>query len=421
MNTDPRFIRANFHQLCRFCLSDSATTVQCIPIFTGEYELNEQLAKVLDVLLTKIDADDGFPNNVCLGCVATIERYVDFEARCVRSYELLERALGVVDQGEEVIKREILSQERDDELEHEEEFLTEETVEQEDNEILDEEDEEEVIEQQVDQPYVAEEQTVEMMDEDDLEEPSESTSYNLNEEQQKMLDLAMGAKPCGFVERSSRKIPLVECIYCKNVYRGRNTLKKHLKIHLNIKDYRCAHCPRTFTDRSSFRIHEGRHKGKSFECSHCGKAYFSQNELRQHQTMQHLERKFECETCNQKFPSKTILNDHQRVHLDERPFVCPECGMGFKRNRNLVRHQLLHRKQQPERTKSDEKPAGKVNKRDYHCGECLKKFKTRKQALEHTKEHDGDSHYLCDQGSCRILFGKKALFDLHQSEVHPVQ
>uniref|UniRef100_A0A1Q3F1X4 Putative c2h2-type zn-finger protein n=1 Tax=Culex tarsalis TaxID=7177 RepID=A0A1Q3F1X4_CULTA len=417
-SADPRFIRDHFHQLCRFCLSESAAAnVQCIPIFTGEYELNEQLTKVLDVLLAKVDAADGFPNNVCLDCVTTIERYVDFEARCVRSYELLERALAEVDQVEE-IKRETLSQEQDDELQHEEEFLAEETVEPEDNENLEAFQEEEVVEQQEEQTNVEGEQTDEMMDEDELEEPSESTSYNLNEEQQKMLDLAMAAKSCGFVERSSRKIPLIECIYCKNVYRGRNTLKKHLKIHLNIKDYRCAHCPRTFTDRSSFRIHEGRHKGKSFECSHCGKAYFSQNELRQHQTMQHLERKFECETCRQKFPSKTILNDHQRVHLDERPFVCSECGMGFKRNRNLVRHQLLHRKQPAQ--KSVEKTPGNVSKRDYYCGECTQKFKTRKQALEHLKEHEGDSHYVCDRGSCRMLFGKKSLYDLHQSEVHSV-
>ncbi|XP_058827418.1 zinc finger protein Xfin-like [Topomyia yanbarensis] len=344
-------ILERFDFLCRFCLTEE----ECVLIFSNESELNPRLKKCLDVLLTKVDEDDGYPNKICENCIRCIEQFVDFETACIKSYEQLESA-----------KCLSMEETRTDPDKHKEETilrkytdiqgLSREDISKIDNfdyqiesvfsseEINIEHLEEEqfsIIDEQIQDPDESQDDVTE-----DTEEPSEVTSYHLSVEQQHLMDAAIETEPCGFVERGGRKIPLMTCIYCKNVYRGRNTLKKHLRIHLNIKDYQCAHCPRTFTDRSSLRIHQGRHLGKTFECSHCGKTYFSQNELRQHLTMRHLERRYTCEICDRKFPSNTILNDHKRVHLPDRPFVCQQCGTGFKRNRNLIRHQQLHQKEE---------------------------------------------------------------------------
>lgn len=223
----------------------------------------------------------------------------------------------------------------------------------------------------IDEQNTLQEVEIESVSEEDRENTNESC--NLDNEQQQLIDVAMEVKTLGFIDRGSRKVPLVECIYCNKVYRGRNTLKKHLRIHLNIKDNQCAFCPKSFTDRSSLRIHQGRHKGKSFKCSQCGNCYFSQNELRQHITMRHMERRYTCETCQRKFPSKTILNDHQRVHLPDRPFVCKQCGADFKRNRNLVRHMRVHQK-------TDETHTPSLN-----CLLCSDSFAFPFALLEHLK------------------------------------
>ncbi|XP_055529896.1 zinc finger protein 813-like [Wyeomyia smithii] len=311
---DYQRILEKFSQLCRFCLSE----IDCVQIFCKEGNLNQQLNKSVDVLLAKVDENDGFPNNICRNCISCIENFVDFEAICTRSYRLLILA----------------TKQRCAEFtfnSHEPETAIVET----DIECLDEE-EQTTINDETSKNINGSE--LDFVAEDG--ELSEST----DSEQKQLITAAIEIQPSGFVFRGSRKIPLVECIYCKNVYRGKNTLKKHLRIHLNIKDYHCEHCSRSFTDRSSLRIHEGRHLGKSFVCSSCDKSYFSKNELRQHLTMQHLERRHACDICQRKFPSRTILNDHKRVHMPERPFVCKQCGVGFKRNRNLIRHQQLHQK-----------------------------------------------------------------------------
>lgn len=84
-------IRADFRELCRFCLSKE----QCIQIFTDELEINERLKKLLDILLAKIDEDDGLPNRICMKCVTCVENFVEFESTCEKSYELLGNALKV--------------------------------------------------------------------------------------------------------------------------------------------------------------------------------------------------------------------------------------------------------------------------------------------------------------------------------------
>ncbi|EAT45238.1 AAEL003471-PA [Aedes aegypti] len=390
MTMDLYRLRDRFEQLCRFCLSED----DCIPIFTEDLQLNDQLASLLDILLAKIDDEDGFPNNICAKCVQCVAQFVQFEATCEKSYDTLGRILDLPspERIESPIKAESAPVECM-EPEAVEEYLIEKASQDTEEDCIMDEDEV-LVERLEDEPVSVAEEHIDVQEEgvrynleEDRTSPIENTSYSITAEQQQMLDAAMQVQSSGFIKRGTRSIPIVECIYCKNTYRGRNTLKKHLRIHLNIKDNQCSYCPRTFTDRSSLRIHEGRHTGKTFRCPHCDKEYYSQNELRQHKTMQHLERKYTCGTCQKKFPSKTILNDHYRVHTLERPFVCTQCGADFKRNRNLVRHQLLHAKYK-----------AKI-KLQLNCTVCSEVFNAPNALLEHLKSKHSEALETLRNGS----------------------
>ncbi|XP_055588674.1 zinc finger protein 260-like [Uranotaenia lowii] len=359
---DSRNVKNRYDKLCRFCISEN----DCIPIFTGDYVLNSQLSKCVDVLLTKVDADDGLPNNICSTCLACIEQFVDFETVCSRSYEILERIrtenltenqhlqtdLAVKTTQVQV---QFLNVQKlvDDECNESSSSSIKHTVVSKNLVSQDETSPEEPLKIEALEEEAHDDQYSLLMESDEAEElcstdevnrnlPTRSRLDSVSSTDLSQMDNALNTDPVGFVDRANRKIPLFECIFCKNTYRGRNTLKKHLRIHFNIKSYKCSHCPKSFTDRSSLRIHEGRHSGRSFECSYCGKSYFSLNEMQQHQTMQHLERKFECETCGRKFPTRTVLNEHFLVHKDLRPFRCDICDATFKRKRNLIRHTSLH-------------------------------------------------------------------------------
>ncbi|XP_055626394.1 zinc finger protein OZF-like isoform X2 [Toxorhynchites rutilus septentrionalis] len=459
-------IQEKFDHLCRFCLSEK----ECIFIFNAEHELNERLFKFIDIILTKVDDADGFPNNVCSKCVDCMEKIQDFEATCLKSYNILENAKisskkfgsGTIEEGTEHGKHqnECLLDEAISDMKNAETVYAEEEI---NVERLEDEDSELIFDEDTVQPDIH-----------DVKSELQSTSQNLSVEQQRMLDAAMETRPSKFIERNGRRVPLIECTYCKNVYRGRNTLKKHLRIHLGIKDYQCNYCPRTFTDRSSLRIHQGRHVGKSFKCPHCSKSYFSQNELRQHLTMQHLERRYVCDVCQRRFPSRTILNDHSRVHLPDRPFVCKQCGAGFKRNRNLLRHQLLHQKTGTENQHSWTCPLCSATKSSptillnhlkqnhcdefetlstenhrcmkcitsafadfreylvhqqthyppsteckfYSCTDCDKKFKCKSSATKHLLKHSGIGSFICEKDDCGKMFKDESEYDRHQQQNH---
>lgn len=383
-------LRDKFDQLCRFCLSDE----NCVAIFTEELQLNDRLASLVDVLLTKVDESDGLPNRICAKCVHCMEQFVQFEAACERSYEILGKVLELPDEervASPVAKTECPQIEETVPEAIEEYLIDKPSHDTEDDSYMEEGLVERLEDEQVsgieDMVTDLHEEDVRYTSEEDRGSHSANASYRITAEQQQMLDDAMQVQSSGFIKLGNRSIPLVQCIYCKNTYRGRNTLKKHLRIHLNIKDNQCAYCPRTFTDRSTLRIHEGRHTGKTFKCPHCDKPYYSQNELRQHITMQHLERQYTCETCQKKFPTKTILNDHYRVHTQERPFVCTLCGADFKRNRNLVRHQNLHEKYEKKATPQ------------LSCMVCSDQFELPNALLEHLKTKHADEFDSLRTGS----------------------
>ena len=83
------------------------------------------------------------------------------------------------------------------------------------------------------------------------------------------------------------------------------------------RPYKCPHCTRAFTVKSTLlthaKIHQSRSQRRQPPCHHCGKVFHSAASLKTH-IKQHT-RSLNCEDCQESFLTAGALNEHkQSVH-----------------------------------------------------------------------------------------------------------
>uniref|UniRef100_A0A182U6A8 Zinc finger protein 865 n=1 Tax=Anopheles melas TaxID=34690 RepID=A0A182U6A8_9DIPT len=129
------------------------------------------------------------------------------------------------------------------------------------------------------------------------------------------------------------------CEQCDKRFALLASLRKHLKIHRNIRNYRCEHCGESFCDRSSLRYHLAKHRGvPGFACDFCDRQFYTSSQWKQHHSLAHRQRTFRCDVCGQAFLLKHHLTEHAQLHTDGRLHECDVCGKAFKRERYLHVH-----------------------------------------------------------------------------------
>uniref|UniRef100_A0A182HY54 ZAD domain-containing protein n=1 Tax=Anopheles arabiensis TaxID=7173 RepID=A0A182HY54_ANOAR len=96
MNNDCVDLRLNFENLCRFCLS----LEDCVPLFINS-TINEILIDAADVLLPKVDENDGLPNCVCARCHHRMADFSKFEATALEVYNKLQSVIAYLDEVED--------------------------------------------------------------------------------------------------------------------------------------------------------------------------------------------------------------------------------------------------------------------------------------------------------------------------------
>ncbi|XP_046408610.1 zinc finger protein OZF-like [Ischnura elegans] len=221
------------------------------------------------------------------------------------------------------------------------------------------------------------------------------------------------------------------CFNCRDVFNNKNDLIKHMKIHLNGDNfeaeakssmggdvfsrfftgighlnrhvcvgsrempYTCQICQKSFTYRSTLRIHLRKHTGKKpYACRICEKSFSEKGTLKIHIRTHTGERPYSCYHCEKSFSAKTYLVEHIRIHTGEKPYTCDVCGKSFNCSRERVKHLRTH---------TGEKP--------YECRICKKSFAASGTLKSHIRTHTGEKPFKCNV--CSSSFGQGSALKGH--------
>ncbi|CAG9771080.1 unnamed protein product [Ceutorhynchus assimilis] len=157
------------------------------------------------------------------------------------------------------------------------------------------------------------------------------------------------------------------CDLCGKCFTRRDALLKHLRnTHENIKAFCCPICHKYFKGHlpQHLRTHT---RTKPHACAHCEKSFAQRSQLVVHQRIHSGERPYRCRVCWKAFAHSTALNLHKRQHTGEKPYTCMECKRGFNQIPHLKKHML--RKHNMDKV--------------FNCEWCKEYFKSKRELQEH--------------------------------------
>ncbi|XP_026487084.2 zinc finger protein 431-like [Vanessa tameamea] len=204
------------------------------------------------------------------------------------------------------------------------------------------------------------------------------------------------------------------CRKCPRIFEDYNTLRLHMKQkHKKRRCYVCHYCSKDFIDRTFFKVHIKLH------CDSCGLLLANKRKYLEHRRyVCRIIKKYECKTCNIPFFNYMDLKDHSYDHLGTF-FICDICKDQFRTKCEVSHHiKFLHTencsnvlylkredgsykcnfcKETSEQqhfikehvsTLPDLQNSVTTGYKDYYfCGECLKKFTTEKDMMQHKWTH----------------------------------
>ncbi|XKL64658.1 hypothetical protein PGB90_004744 [Kerria lacca] len=168
------------------------------------------------------------------------------------------------------------------------------------------------------------------------------------------------------------------CDLCGKQTRTQHQLNTHIKIiHLNIRNYECDICKKTFHAKQSCEEHRRIHTGeRPYSCEICGKTFIAMNALLTHKKFHNDFFAHPCTMCPKKFKVRRSLINHIRTHTGERPFKCELCPKTFNNSSRFSYHKRV--------THSDARP--------FSCSLCGSCFKANKFLMRHMKLHNIRTH-----------------------------
>ncbi|KAL6268870.1 hypothetical protein P5V15_001990 [Pogonomyrmex californicus] len=186
----------------------------------------------------------------------------------------------------------------------------------------------------------------------------------------------------------------IECPHCDKMFKNSSTLKQHVRIHEDQRQYRCDTCGVGFNRRDGLRLHMRVHEKTGSrglkECS--------------------------CQVCGEKFPNHSTLVIHRnRMHKDGRQYTCHICNRSMISTRSLEWHMShIHNESIPgiNRDESD-----LPEKRRVSCYHCNKTFKTELILRTHIKNtHMEKDPLKCPD--CEDIFTSEVRLRHHMMVVH---
>ncbi|XP_077300372.1 suppressor of Hairy wing [Arctopsyche grandis] len=135
--------------------------------------------------------------------------------------------------------------------------------------------------------------------------------------------------------------PIV-CLECGKTFIQISQLRNHLVHHTGLSIFKCKYCDVTFTQKSKLKAHEKHiHEGvEKLTCDTdgCTKSFITKDDLKRHQRIHTDVKPYQCKQCDKRFRTSGQKSSHERVHKREPPRRCSKCPRAFIRADCLLRH-----------------------------------------------------------------------------------
>ena len=138
-----------------------------------------------------------------------------------------------------------------------------------------------------------------------------------------------------------------KCEICGKILSNKKNLKKHYKLHLNLRDYVCTICNKSYKRSDHLKRHMVVHDPEPnyYECEYCLKKFNFNYHLTAHLKNVHFESKqkqYECEKCHLFFNKKRKLYKHQNTEhqkvIEKIPCYFPYCNKSYITKQKLEDH-----------------------------------------------------------------------------------
>lgn len=139
---------------------------------------------------------------------------------------------------------------------------------------------------------------------------------------------------------------IFNCQFCDATFRLHQELLMHESTHkrtlANINLKRCKICGIACNNNEALLVHLKEYH-EYFECDLCQKIYRTKNHLKLHMKVHINAREFKCTICPKAFNFLSQVKRHERSHSTTYVWYCEICGVGFKTKPNLAHHMRGHR------------------------------------------------------------------------------
>lgn len=109
------------------------------------------------------------------------------------------------------------------------------------------------------------------------------------------------------------------CDICQKIFKRREHLYQHVKLHIGFRPFVCDHCSKSFMRKEHLQRHMISHSGqKNYTCNICDKSFSRNDNLLKHKKTHEKQQSFTCEVCQKQFVMKHYYLAHKMAHEDEK-------------------------------------------------------------------------------------------------------
>ena len=121
------------------------------------------------------------------------------------------------------------------------------------------------------------------------------------------------------------------CTLCNKRFKEYHEKQIHMAVHeTKPKEYKCESCDRSYDCRRKLRVHVKRDHllERKYKCTQCDARFFGSHSVKRHMEMHMGVKNFKCDICQKSYRRKSTLNEHN-MKCHSEPFKCESCNMSF--------------------------------------------------------------------------------------------